>query len=252
MAKKRGFGRLTPTSRDQDEQFLIRRALQAPGTALPSRKSWRIGSKALDQGSTGTCVGHAWRNFLRAQPVQTEKGGPSAYDIYRSAVKVDEWSDNDDEAELPDGDRHLDYGTSVRAGAKAVMELGRLKSYLWAFALQPAIEWVLTEGPVVLGTNWWSSFQTPDAEAIVQIKANASVVGGHAYLWRGVDTKRGLALCSNSWGDGWGKSGDFYLPLRDLERLIADDGEVCTAVEKRYTAKSVVPVRSSNQRAASA
>lgn len=252
MAKKRGFGRLTPPSRDQDEQFLIRRALQAPGTTLPSRKSWRIASKALDQGVTGTCVGHAWRNFLRSQPVQTEKAGPSAYDIYRTAVTSDEWTDNDDEANLPDADKRLDHGTSVRAGAKAVMELGRLKSYLWAFALQPAIEWVLSEGPVVLGTNWWSSFQSPDDEGIVQIKASASIVGGHAYLWRGVDTRRGLALCSNSWGDSWGKSGDFYLPLRDLERLIADDGEVCTAVEKKYAAKSVVPARTSSQRAASA
>jgi hypothetical protein len=97
---------------------------------------------------------------------------------------------------------------------------------------------------VVLGTDWWSSF-VPDSEGIVQIKANARKTGGHAYLWRGVDTKRGLALCTNSWGDDWGKSGEFYIPLRDLERLIADNGEVCTAVQRKFSAKSVVPPRQS-------
>jgi hypothetical protein len=144
------------------------------------------------------------------------------------------------------------YGTSVRAGAKAMATYGRLQSYLWAFALQPAVEWVLTKGPVVLGTDWWSSFEKPDKEGIIQITSGARVVGGHAFLWRGVDTKRALALCTNSWGDGWGKSGEFYLPLRDLERLVADDGEVCTAYEKRLAAKAIAPPRTRNHAAATA
>ncbi|HSD52779.1 MAG TPA: hypothetical protein VLC47_01370, partial [Burkholderiales bacterium] len=58
---------------------------------------------------------------------------------------------------------------------------------------------------------------------------------------RGVDTRRALARCSNSWGDNWGLSGEFLLPFRDLERLIHEDGEACSAVEKRLTAKTVVP-----------
>jgi len=49
--------------------------------------------------------------------MQTVKSGPTPWDIYRGAVAVDEWSDNDDEASLPDGDPGMDSGTSVRAGA---------------------------------------------------------------------------------------------------------------------------------------
>jgi hypothetical protein len=251
-ARRRGFGRCAPPDRDKDEMYLIRRVLARAGTELPTRKTWRINGTSLDQGTTQTCVGHAWRNFLRCAPIRTEKKGPSAFDIYRGAVAVDEWDDNDNEATLPDDDPRMASGTSVRAGAKVVMQKGRLKSYLWAFALQPAVEWVLTQGPVVLGTDWWSSFDQPDAEGIVQISPRARVVGGHAFLWRGVDTKRALALCTNSWGDDWGISGEFRIPFRDLERLIADDGEVCTAVEKRLNAKNAAPPRTRTHRAAAA
>jgi hypothetical protein len=251
-SKRFGFGRVAPPDRDKDEMFLMRRALAAPGVPLPTQKTWAISGTSLDQGQTGTCVGHAWRNFLRCAPMRTEKSGPSPFDIYRSAVTLDEWSENDDEATLPDGDPDLDAGTSVRAGAKAVTGFRRLKSYLWAFALQPAVEWVLTKGPVVLGTDWWSSFQVPDSAGIVQIKPGARVIGGHAFLWRGVDTKRALAKCTNSWSDDWGKSGEFYIPLRDVERLIADNGEACTAIEKAFTAKMAVPPRTSSQPAATA
>ncbi len=236
-----GFGRRFAKD-DRDQGYLMRRMLpDARRLTLAVRKTWGINPRALDQGQTGTCVGHAWRNFLRCAPTRTEKSGPSAFDIYRSAVLKDTWAANNDEAQLADGDPGLDFGTSVRAGAEAVTAFGRLKSYVWAFSLQPAVEWVLTEGPVVLGTNWYSSLSQPDAQGIARITPTATVIGGHAYLVRGVDTRKALARCCNSWGDGFGKSGDFFLPFRDLERLIHEDGEACSAVEKRLNALEVMP-----------
>jgi hypothetical protein len=225
------FGRLHEVD-TRDHRFLMTALLDTTARELPARKTWGVNPAALNQGATGTCVGHGWRNFLRCTPRRTEKSGPSAWDIYRAAVLRDGWRDNDDESGLPDGDVRLDFGTSVRAGAKALMALGHLESYVWSFFLQPAIEWVLTRGPIVLGTDWYSSFSTPDEEGIVRITPSASVLGGHCYLLRGVNTTRALALCTNSWGDSWGRSGEFYLPFRDLERLIRDGGECCTAIEK--------------------
>ena len=239
-----GFGRrFAEDPRDRD--YLMRRML--PGVedlALPTKKTWGINPTNLNQGDTGTCVGHAWRNFLRCAPIRTSTKHPSAFDVYRSAVLLDSWKGNDGEAKLPDDDPGLESGTTVRAGAEAVTNFGLLKSYVWSFSLQPAVEWVLTKGPVVLGTNWYSSMFKTDAEGIVRITSTATVAGGHAYLWRGVDTKRALALCTNSWGDTWGKkSGDFYVPFRDLERLIHEQGEVCSAVQQRLQAKAVMPPR---------
>ena len=105
-----GFGRRYAPD-DRDRNFLMRRMLaDARSLTLPPRKTWSIGSTALNQGNTGTCVGHAWRNFLRCAPIRTERGGPSAFDVYRSAVLKDPWRDNDDEARLPDGDSGHGYG----------------------------------------------------------------------------------------------------------------------------------------------
>ena len=226
----------------EDRGYLMRRQMGAPGTPLPSRRTWRINSESLDQGNTGTCVGQAWRNFLRCAPIRTDKRAPTAYDIYRMAVQTDEWSSNDDEANLPDRDPGLDDGTSVRAGAEAVTKTGRLKSFLWAFNLQSAVEWVLTEGPVVLGLNWYDSMSRPNAAGIATISPQAASIGGHAFLMRGVNNTTRLALCTNSWGDDWGKSGEFYLPFADLERLIHEQGEACSAIEQKLTSKTVKPM----------
>lgn len=226
------FGRRqSPDHRDQ--QFMMARRLGPVGAVMPTQKTWKIKPTALDQGDTGTCVAHAWCNFLRAAPIESNAGIDGLrWSLYDYAIAHDQWIDNDH-----DTDRQM--GTSVRAGAEAVMHFGRLKSYLWAFSLQPAVEWVLTMGPVVLGTEWYSSMMMPNADGIVTITQRARILGGHAYLWRGVDTKKALALCSNSWSDEWGKSGDFYLPLRDIERLIREDGECATAIEQKLKAAKV-------------
>lgn len=239
-----GFGRKhAPDERDRG--FLMRRRTRRKaGEPRKLRKSYSINGRNLDQADTGTCVGHGWKNFLRCAPMRTEKSGPSAFDIYRDAVILDTWSENDDEHALADFDAGLDFGTSVRAGAEAVTKTGRLKSYLWEFELQPAIDYFLDDDvghPIVLGTNWYPGMMRPDKEGIVRIGPNDRAEAGHCYLWRKLDLRRGLAGGTNSWGDDWGLSGDFWIPLEHLERLIHEDGECCTATEQKLEAKQTTP-----------
>ena len=49
---------------------------------------------------------------------------------------------------------------------------------------------------------------------------------GHAIVCNGVNTTTGLVRLKNSWGTSWGREGHAYLSFADLERLIAEDGEV--------------------------
>lgn len=230
---RRRFGRLVSLD-TRDERYRMRRLLPAAAdVVLPTRRTWRIASRALDQGRTGTCVGHAWRNFLRAAPVRTEHGGLSAYDIYRAAILKDPWTENDAEVAFSDGHPGLAYGTTVRAGAEAVTAAGHLASYVWAWDLPTVVTWVLMEGPVVMGTDWYASFNRPNTEGIITYRPGARPEGGHAWLLRGIDQRRSLALGTNSWGDGWGRSGDFLIPLADLDKLIREGGEACAAIEQR-------------------
>jgi hypothetical protein len=225
----RGLGRVVHKDK-RDHKHLLVHHLGA--TALPTSKTWGIKSDHLDQGPTSTCVGHGMCNFLRCAPVRTTAGEEMAYRLYKKAVLLDPWKQNDIEATYPDASPKLSSGTTVRAGAKAAASMGLLDTYVWAFSLQPTIEWLLTRGPVVVGVNWYDSMFEPDAKGLVTISPGAQIEGGHCFLLRGANQTKAQVLCTNSWGNGWGKKGDFLLSFKDLERLISEDGEVCTAIQK--------------------
>jgi hypothetical protein len=209
-----GLGR-HPATDERDEQHLMRE-LTRPLGALPTHKYWYMGP-VLDQGDYPHCVGYSWRKFLEASPLNT-KTGPSAVGIYHQAQRVDEWPGEDYD------------GTSVRAGAKVLSSLGHLAEYRWAWDLETAISWVLSRGPVVLGTTWYRSMFYPNEEGFIH--PDGPSAGGHAYVLSGANRTRGVARIRNSWGYGWGQRGNAWLSFEDLERLILEDGEACTAIEK--------------------
>lgn len=172
------------------------------------------------------CVGHGWRNWMNCTPVKDHPNeGPSPFDIYDHAILLDTFPENDH-------DPSRQFGTSVRAGADYLRQLGLIRSYVWGDYADTVADYVLTTSPCVLGTTWYSGMDTPDAEGIV--RATGYGRGGHCYLMHGVDLTRGLAECFNSWGPwGYKNSGHFFLPLEDLDKLIHENGEACDALEKR-------------------
>jgi hypothetical protein len=216
----------------RDHEYLMAARLPRKAQNLPVSKSWPIDPVVLDQGPTSACVGHACRNFLRCAPVRTKAPHPSQWDIYRGAVLLDPFADNDDEAKLPDGDPGMDSGTTVRAGMKYLASQDLVESYHWAFSLQPAIEWLLTKGPLVIGVNWYDSMFEPDSSGHISIAPGAKIVGGHSVLLRTCNQRTALVGGPNNWGKRWAKLGSFTLSFKDLERLIREDGEVCAAIQK--------------------
>lgn len=187
---------------------------------------WDAGP-SLDQGNTGTCVGHAWAHYSHDGPVVN--GDVDAIDLYVRATELDEWREND-----PFTDRggtvqaNLQFGTSVRAGAKALRERGVIGSFWWAKNLTDVVHALLNVGPVVVGTDWYESmFRTDLNNAMWRA---GDVVGGHAYLLNGVDTDRKMVRVKNSWGRRWGREGSAWMYVWDFEYLL-DGGEACLAVE---------------------
>jgi hypothetical protein len=205
----------------QDCDHMLRAIMGEAPPALPPYKYWAFFDQPLDQGREGSCVGHGWKHFLMAEPIRVSRPNvdPTAITIYHEAQKVDEFPGEDYE------------GTSVRAGAKYLQSRGIIGEYRWAFDLRTLAEFVLLTGPVVVGMNWYSSMDSPDAQGVVRITNGARIRGGHCWLILGRNEKKAMSECLNSWGIRFAKKGRFYVPDEYMERLIKENGEACSTVE---------------------
>lgn len=208
----------------RDHNYPIRALLAAEPTR--THRYWWPHGLWVDQVG-GTCVGASWAHFIEDGP-RTWEGQIDYLDIYRQACLLDVWADNDD--------GNLDAGTSVRAGAQALQNSGRITVYRWAFDAQTIVEALLTLGPVVVGTSWWTSMFSP-TNGVLRI--GGQIEGGHAYVLDGVNISEpmkrrfpgGMVRIKNSWNRSWGTRGFAWLSVEDLDRLISEDGEAVIATE---------------------
>lgn len=206
---------------DRDKKYLIENKLSLPKTLLTS-KYWGSDGWWGDQEKTPMCVGYAWAHWVEDGPIEHGGKAPIILPtlIYREAQKLDEWP----------GENYA--GTSVRGAAKYLKNTNKISSYLWTYDINVLINTVLTTGPVVVGTNWYSSMFRPDRNGL--IRAVGSLSGGHAYVINGVDRTKQLFRIKNSWGRSWGKSGHAFISFSDMDKLIKQNGEVCLAIENKF------------------
>jgi hypothetical protein len=181
----------------------------------------------LDQGDLGSCTGNAAEGFCGTDPlydaipttVKARPTGDTAADekqaiaLYSAATKLDEFKGN-----YPP----TDTGSSGVGVAKAVQAAGLISGYQHAFSLDAALK-ALTASPLILGCNWYSGFDNPDASG--HAKLSGSVRGGHEFLLYGIDAPGGNVLARNSWGTSWGADGNFAFSFDDLGRLLDEDGD---------------------------
>ena len=178
---------------------------------------WAV-RRVLDQGTTPHCVGFAWAGFGISLPIFDDWQNDMGNKIYYAAKVID-------------GEPNQEDGSNTRSGVQAFTQFGKLSQYAFANSMQDVIDWVLTTGPIVGGTNWYDSMMDADSQGYVTITPNASIAGGHEWMISGVDTVKRIFHCTNSWGTSWGINGQFYLTYADYQRLLNEQGDACAAME---------------------
>lgn len=199
-----GLGRLHfPDQRDAD--YPLAEVLAEPDSFA---RTWRPDPHMpLNQGQTPRCVGYSGKQFLLTRP--TDKGltgTPSADDLYALAQKNDEFpGENYD-------------GTTARGLCKGLQSLGIITEYRWAANVNEIITYLLTRGPVLIGSDWLEGMDNPDSNGMLTVTGKPR--GGHEYLAIGaVPTIDAIMFC-NSWGPTWGWGGYFFMKRMDLQHLV--------------------------------
>jgi hypothetical protein len=211
---------------------------------LPNAASWLTSVRPFDQGNTGTCVAHAGEMFLLLPPVVQKRAGsyPNRWDLYRECVRRDEWAENDSQADLPDGDPGMDFGTSTLALMKTFQALGWIGEYRWAWDVPTVSRFLRMQGPnfagklggpVIVGIPWLSSMFDVGGDGILRVDPRSGVAGWHEVVLRGANNSRGMFRLRNSWGTTWGRSGEAYLPFEGMDWMFRVGADAVTTNELR-------------------
>lgn len=226
---ERKFGRLESFDA-RDASFPVSAILMEVPPQLTEKYWWADGWWG-DQGSTSECTCYSWMHWLEDGPVvqdlQPHRQKPliSPNKLYKAAQERDQWA----------GTAY--NGSSVRAVARCLKELGVITEYRWASNISDIINTVLTVGPMVVGTKWYEGMNSPNNEGRMRITGRD--YGGHAYVINGVDTKKNMFRIKNSWGKAWGKQGYAFIDIDDFNKLFLRSGEACVAFEKKVLVESI-------------
>ena len=211
----RGF-RQEPDSRDEAYPLSALMAMNAGPKRTPVSKAWKAGP-VLDQGATSECVGHGCKLLLTSKPIVWPTTF-SASEIYKEARLNDEFDDKATE------------GTSVRAGLEVLKVHGHIDAYYWASDVEQVAEYILTRGPVIVGTDWLEGMNTVDAKGFA--RATGRNTGGHCYVGHRCNFKEEWIGWQNSWGKGYGIRGQFKMSFADFDKLLKRGGVAAAVQEK--------------------
>lgn len=121
-----------------------------------------------------------------------------------------------------------DEGSSAIGLMKFWQRAGIITGYDWAFSF-PQFLAGLQRQPVLVGTDWFEGMM--DSDDVSVLHPTGRSVGGHEYLATQIDWRRRRIGFENSWGEGWGLGGRFFISFDDFEPLLADGGD---AVAPRF------------------
>ena len=205
------LGRLPfqPDGRDYPVERL--EALIESGAAVPLR--WAV-PRILDQGANGTCVS---AGTLGACDCDDESHVDSKF---TSADIIPFFKTIAGAGPLPDG------GAEVREGLKAAKAAGYISAYSLLTSAAQIKDWQEKHGPVVVGADWMSSMDAPNAGGYVTF--GGTVRGGHCFYGNGDLLGQDFV---NSWGSGWADGGHFYMTDAEFAKMQNGDFEAWAIVQ---------------------
>lgn len=213
-----------PDDRDYPVSVLL---TEAP---IAQEKFWWDDGWWGNQGGTSECTAYSWTHWVEDSLLNEELFAKVAGPLWNVEAFYHK-------LQLNDGIPGANYnGSTIRAGAKVLKELGIIAEYRWAKSIDEMVDCLLTIGPMVVGTAWYSDMFTPNAQHIVT--PTGSNAGGHAYLINGVSKVTRMFRIKNSWGKQWGDGGHAYISFDDFAKLLNPGGDACIALNAKMT---VVP-----------
>jgi len=202
------------------------------------------GGPIKDQGEEGSCTGHAFSSSREWMARKYERADPilSPQFLYVEELIADGTFPKDDGAMPRTGCQMLtakgccetalypyvsgkfDAPTqeqrqnAYKYRTGAYHRIGNLRDFLACLA-DP------TPWPVLVGFTIYQSFMAQglaDSGIMAIPKAGEAQQGGHEVLCLGYDFAKQLALMQNSWGDGWGQRGYFWMPFEVIASADTD------------------------------
>ena len=215
-------------------------AYQATGTPLKNVVDLRPwASRVEDQTNLGSCTGAA---VIGAYELLLKKTAPSKFTELSSLFVYYN-------ARVLEGFPNDDVGAYLRTAIKAVYKYGVCTEDLWPYHIQnftllppivcyedgskrmiknyarlsgiaDILDALNQERPVLIGVNLYDEFERLSVyNTVLESPTNdQSLSGAHALCLVGYDLDRQVLLCRNSFGEGWGLSGYFWMTFEYAER----------------------------------
>jgi C1A family cysteine protease len=235
---------------------LVLKALPTLAAGLPAKVDLRPNMPPVyDQGSLGSCTANA---LCGAYQYDAPGHRPSRLFVYYNERAAEGTVATDAGAELYDGVASLKkYGVCEEEDWPYVEAMFSVKPpaacYTSALKAQVLVaanipdtlagmkQSLALSFPFVVGFVVYESFESPGVAATGMMpmpQPGEKVLGGHAVLVVGYDDSMSRFIVRNSWGEGWGDKGYFYMPYdflcdphnaSDLWNITSVEGPVAPA-----------------------
>lgn len=206
--------------------------------SLPEKVSLREAMPPVyDQGNLGSCTANAVNAVFQFDQLkqQVETFIPSRLFVYYNERVIEGTVPYDAGAEMrdsikavvqygvvPEAEWPYDVSRFAEAPPRACYEHALFHQGLVYSAVQQTLcqmQSVLATGlPFIFGFTVYDSFEDIGPDGICPMPGpSEGVLGGHAVVAVGYDNASRRFTVRNSWGEGWGDAGYFYMPYEYLQ-----------------------------------